>query len=269
MIRPLLEIELRHDYFQDGVLGGFRVVPDEATARLLARYRLMIRFEQGVFSLLAESADDRLVAYLLDQTQAAPLGFSLVGDQRHFLFITDLPLDWTGVLQLSTGHVKSTAAGPFEMLPILDEQAVVGNRVVATVCVNLHDLLVTGCGTRYVVEFNSRTVHWHYYLINRSEVKLTSPVIVSAAGSVFEGPVTMTLPGREQALHFSSGTEAYPLRQVPDTPFNLVDRLDGFSAGHSAERVLIKGLPTPELGHLIKSSDPRSSCAVCAMYVYV
>ncbi|MDU8498217.1 hypothetical protein RYB01_03365 [Pseudomonas syringae] len=265
----MFEVELRHDYFSDGVLAGFRVVPDEVTARLLARYRLMMRFEQGVFSLLAENADDRLVAYLLEQSQAVPLTFSLAGDQGHFLFITDLPLDWTGVLQLGSGNTRKNAAGQFEMLPTLNDQAVVANDAVATVCMDLHDLLTTGCGQRYIIDFNSRSVHWQYYLINRSEVDLKSPAISDASGRLLEGPVVMMFPDGEQALQFSSGIEVYPLRQVPDRQFNLVDRLEVISAGQSVERVLIKGLPTPGPGQLITSSDPRSSRAVCAMYVYL
>lgn len=267
MIRTLLQIEFLHGYFANGKFANFRVVPDRSTEKLLARYCVVSRLQGGVFSLYSEQIDEHFIAYLRDQSEAGLLTFFLLCDQQQFSFMTDLPLDWVGTLALSSDNVKAHSSGQFEMLPVLSSQGATGNEAVAVITVHLDDMLVLSPGALYVVDFNARSLAWHYYVINRSEIVLVCPAIVDDSGYAFEEAAPITLVSGERALSYSSGLRKLLLRQVPDMKFNLVDRLALQSEGRAIESCHIKCLPTPGLDHMIK--DSMSLQVVCAMYVYL
>jgi hypothetical protein len=273
MIGQLFQITFLHDYFPDGKLGNCRVVADADTARIIDRYRLLPRMEQGVFSLntVFQEEPAALAAYLSQQLGAEPLRFSLLCDEQLFFQVTDLPLDWVGQLQLGSRAAARTAGGALAMTPVLSGDPAGGNGAIAVISIWLDDLLLMGGeNVRYVVEFQARSVGWRYYLINRSQVVLKNPAIVGKSGQSFSGPDAVVLPGGENALSFSSENDAFPLRQFPRVMFDLVDRmvLPSPSREQTVEHCLIKGLPTPTAGQLNIARTGQSQI-YCAMHVYL
>lgn len=273
MLAPLFQIAFLHDYFADGQLAACRVQPDGATGLVIDRFRLQTRFEQGVFSLLMVWQDDAgaLLGYLRHVLELATLRFLLIGDEQEFFQITELPLNWLGQLQLASAGATKTAAGQMQMTPVLMAAPVPKDGAIAVISIALDDLLLAmGQEVRYVVHFQARRVHWLYYLVNRSQMVLKNPAVVGQNGKQFGGPETVVLPGGETALSFSSGEQLFPLRQIPATSFDLVDRmvLPLQSQQQEVEHCLIKGLPTPRLGQL-NIARTQQQRFICAMHVYL
>jgi hypothetical protein len=134
------------------------------------------------------------------------------------------------------------------------------------------DLLAMKVGNiRYVVDFKVRATHWQYCLINRSKAKLNNPMICNQQRVCLEGPVPTVLPNGEHALRFSSGEMQFPVQQVPDVAFDLIDSFVPplQTNGKTVERCLIKGLPTPKQGQFDIRQSNANPYVFSEMYVYL
>lgn len=272
---PLFQISLLHRYFSNGKLDGALVLADSSTRQVIDRYRLIARMQDGVFSLCGDFQGGKhaFVSYLEGLLgPGAVLRFYVVADQRKFFFITDLPLDWLGQLEFSSGLTEKTVGGQIDLLPVLGSGNAGWSEAVAVISIRLQDLLLMGdASVRYVIDLHARKVGWRYYLINRSEYVLKNPVVTGNNGQLFYGPETALLPAGDRALVFSSEQQQFSLQQTPLFFCNLVDKLvlPLQSDGQAVEHTLIKGLPTPKQDQLSIVHTAGLLHAVCAMHVYL
>ena len=270
MTEALFQLRIQHSYFSDGVYQPCRVAADGRTQEIIKRYGLISRMSYGAYGLYTSSQEETsvLVRYLNDQLDGEPLRFLLTSDAAQFSYITNLPPTWVGQVELSTKAVRTDGTA-IQFIPSLSGRTVDKQNVIGIVSVFPEDLLAIGCGAaNYRISFQSRSLHWHYYLVNRSQTKLHRPAVRNK-NHIFIGPDPIVLPNGESGLCFTSGEMKFPLQQVPTVMFDLMDRLPASmgSEGESVEHCLIQGLPTPVEADL-KRADTGSD-VVSAMYVYL
>lgn len=279
----LLQITLFHSYFSSGLFESCWLTPDPFTAAFLSRYQLFMRDESGIFGLYSDNSNPDvagLVRYLNGKLAGAPLRFLLGNDESQFYRMTNLPFDYVGQIGLSSaagapGPAPDRAPpGPVrrELVAAMGPRVVNQPGVIGVFSVYLDDWLAIGAtDVCYETHFQARTLHWQYYLINRSQIKLNNPVIRNQQKAYFEGPVPLVLSTGEKALSFSSGEMEFPLRQVPDGLFSLIDNLQSSLHANAPpiERCLINGLPTPD-GENIKARRVGDGFYTFGeMYVYL
>lgn len=216
MIDQLLCVRLFHSFFSSGKLEDISFVPTAPTALLIERYRLLPRMENGVFSLntTAPQGAPQLLRYLLAQDGQARLDFQLMCELSHFSFITETAPDWFGQMTFSSRTAQADGVNLHLQLASVGE--VNPANVLGLVSIYLADLLrFGGKDISYVFYFQARKLRWAYCVVNRSRIKLADPGIGNQDGFAFQGPQEVVLPNGEQGLRFHSGTEAFPLQEVP------------------------------------------------------
>lgn len=274
MIERLFQIRVAHGYFSSGVFDGCSVSADADTQRLIDRYRLLSRMSNGVFEIYASFRDgaEAFVRYLNELMEGRALKFLLTGSTAQFSYITDLPLDWAGQVKLSSKSGSRDDAGGILLNQELSERSVDRDGVIGVISIYPDDLQASGAAdVRYLVDFTARSLHWEYYLVNRSNARLQNPAICNRKQQRFDGPVAVSLPGGESALRFVSGQMQFPLQQVPDVAFDLIDSFVPplQTDGKTVERCVIKGLPTPEPGQFRAALADGKPYVFSEMYVYL
>lgn len=281
MNKQLFQIKVLHSYFADGLYQNCKIIPNGSTQKVMDRYKLLTRIDDGVFGLYAPCQNDVVdfVKYLNDQSWGEPLKFLLAANEELFVSITDLPLDWCGQVDLNSKLVVLEKTGNSEQLQLqlqlkteLSNRTVSQHNAIGVISIYLDDLLVMGCNNiRYVIEFKARAMRWVYYLINRSQTKLNSPMICNKERYFFDGPEPVVLLNGEKGLSFNSGERLFPLEQVPSKLFDLVDRLPAsmHTELQSVEHCLIQGLPTPEKGQFSVRQKDTNKYVFSEMYIYL
>lgn len=274
MIERLFSLRIFHGYFSSGVFENCRVSPDADTQMLIERYRLLSRGENGAFELYAscQNGAAAFVRYLNELTDGDALRFLLTGSEAQFSYITDLPLDWVGQVRLSSKSGSRNEAGDIRLNPVLSERIVDQDGVIGVISVYSEDLQASGAtDIRYRVDFTARSLHWRYFLINRSKARLQSPMVCNRDRGCFDGPVAVVLPTGEAALGFASGDMQFPLQQAPAVTFDLVDSfVPPLQAdGKKVERCLIRGLPTPQQAQFGAALVDGKPYVFSEMYVYL
>lgn len=273
----LFNIQLLHSYFSDGVFKSCKVIADSDTKKLIDRYRILTRMNEGIFYLYApfQYVPVDFVQYLDDQLGGEPLRFLLTANEEQFVSITELPLDWLGQVSLNSKSViqeKAKGHAAFQLKPELSDRKIIQPNVIGVISIYLDDLLAMECkDIRYVIEFNARSLHWVYYLINRSQTKLNNPIICSKDRYLFDGPESVVFSNGEKGLSFHSGETPFPLEQVPSKLFDLVDRLPALDHTEfsQVERCLIQGLPTPNEGQFSVKQKDTGKYIFSEMYIYL
>jgi hypothetical protein len=284
MIELLFQVELRHPYYVNGLFENCQLTADGGTQQVMAQYQLIKRTEQGVFGLYTSFQDSAIgfVAYLCQRMNGLPLRFLLTCSNALFVFISDIPLNWVGQVEMSSKSGNSASANEggaademlINLAPRLSEQSASEN-VIGTILIYPDDLLnLFAAGKtkiRYVVQFQVRKLHWIYYLINRTQTRLNNPTVCNKKGVCFNGPTPVVLPGAGDALEFNSGARQFALQQVPTEIFDLMDSFTPplETNGQTVERTLIKGLPTPTAEQLGVKQVDGNPYVFGAMNVYL
>lgn len=277
MTVAVFEIQVLHSYFQHGRYQSCAVVADDSTQQVLDRYGFVMRRQEGSLACNSLACGDLadLLRYLNQQLQAAPLRFYLMADAAQFVFITNVPLDWVGQLQMDAGAgvtQLSQTGTQVKLVPELGPRMVNQAGVIGVISIAWDDLLNRAApGIRYLIQLQARSVAWHYYLVNSSQTKLHDPAIRDRQQRYLQGPEPVVFPDGEKGMCFSSGATEFALQQVPTQIFDLIDRLPAaMGAGHSLEYCVISGLPTPSVQTLKQAVCHQNHRGIYgAMYVYL
>jgi len=286
----LMQIYLFHQYYDDGVMHYMRLQPDHETQTFFDRYRLSARQSQGVYALHyfgpgTPQSFAQSLNHLLDDR---PLVFNLISSNDNFAIITDLPVNWCGQLQYSSKNVASKpepsksqqqSSGQTQVIELvmqLQPRTIALSSVVGQIVIFPQDLLTDQRKMHqpsFAIKMKARLTHWHYYVVNRSQLKPARLEISNAQGIVFEVPKQVTLTNGEQALLFSSGEHCFALSETVKAPFNLVSLMpdDPEQALHPGSNVkqLITGLPIPKTDLLSIEMHDGHQYVYSPMYVYL
>ena len=280
MSLPLLFIQYHHQYYDDGLWQYLSLKPDDDSAAFFQRYRLLLRENwQGIgLYYFGSGPFDGFMAALTDLLEGRSLRFYLHNTDPYYANISDLPLDWAGQLNYDSQDVTQSDDDPNvqilnrQLAPrTLCDSGVIGQITIAPA--NLQ----AGQAATFVIKMAARFTHWYYYLCNRSQRHFNQLSVHNGSGIVFQPPEAVTLPTGEAAMLFSSGEQAFALKQRVSEPFNLVNLMDEADASSAVDglnsQVLIEGLPIPPTDQLrIKQhngSEDQTPYVYSPMYVYI
>lgn len=273
-----MQIHLFHQYYDEGVMQNMRLQPDHKTQAFFDRYRLIARQTQGIYALhyFGKSTAEAFCQTLSHLLMGQPLIFNMVSSDDYFALITDLPLDWCGG-QLQYSSKSSTEQDQtVELTMQLQARTTALDSVVGQIAIFPEDLLTVdgkmSCPL-FAIKMKARLTHWHYYVFNRSQLKLTQPVIRNSQGIEFEPPVPVTIKNGEQALLFRSGEHTFAFSETFKTPFDLLNFMpnDPEQASHPRSNVkqLMAGLPIPNTDVLSIEIQNGHQYVYSPMYVYI
>ncbi len=273
----LMQINLFHQYYEDGVMQNIRLQPDPKTQAFFERYRLIAKQTQGIYTLhyFGRNTAEAFCQTLNNLLMGQPFVFNMISDKASFSVITDLPIDWYGQLQFSSkSYVEKNEN--LEMTMQLSAKTTVLDSMVGQITIFSENLLTTEGKMRcplFVIKMKARLTHWHYYVINRSQLKLNNLVVKNSQGIEFESPVPVTLKNGEQALLFSSGERTFALSETFKTPFNLLNLMSNTSEqafpSTSSVKQLVAGLPIPKTDVLSIEMQHGHHYVYSPMYVYI
>lgn len=272
MMQALCSIEVLHEYFSNKRFTLAQLVADPQTLALLARFNLLCRQRDNVFTLYftGEANVKSFLLYLTEAMFGQPLVFWLCYDAAKFSFITALPLDWVGQIAFSSQDRSSLPGTHYVSLnQNLASRTVFKDNVIARVEIFPKDLL-DDIGINYQIGFLARQRYWHYVIVNRSKVKLDTPVISNGSDIEFDSAQKISLESGELAWLFRSGRHQFPMEQRPMTKLNLVNSMaPATGTGQQIERVLLKGLPVPIDEALSVKQDNSQEYIYSTIYVYL
>lgn len=286
MDNRLFEIRLFHQYYDNGVMQNIRLKPDRATQAFVDRYRLIARQAPGTYTLhyFGSSTASAFTQSLNQLLNGRPLIFDLLNNDNGFSVFTDLPVNWCGQLEYSSRDTEpqtDASQAPkdpqaIELAAQLRPRNAAITSVIGQVAIYPQDLLTdTGEMRRplFTIKMKARLTHWHYYVFNRSQIKLTNPVVNNAQGIEFEPPESVTVANGEQALLFSSGERTFALSETVKSPFNLINFIANFpdqpQQARSNTKKLIAGLPIPKTDTLMIEMRNGHQYVYSPMYVYL
>lgn len=241
----VLDLEVRHDFFNQGVCRYLRFEPSAATSEWLRRHQVLTRQEENHLRLLST-------------TEAAATDFFETTVLRFFVFSSD-PLFglYTAQLNQKSGlplYFESTAAdmdglmvqspspAPMEeqhsgssALP-RGQRTLLGPRLIVDIPVTANDFLAAPAAkSRHKrVHLQTNSMFWKYYFFGEFAKKAIeiSDLNTTATPVVFEASA---MPVARQGVAWVSKV-AIPMQEVPTQRFQL-------RAVEEAGRVLIKRLP--------------------------
>ncbi|WES87990.1 hypothetical protein [Dickeya fangzhongdai] len=267
----IAELILQHHYFPQGDWREASLVPDEYTRRQMRRFGLQLvafgntwRFYGGAITGRAA-----FLQYYATLADAQPFRFWVVQPRPYFVLITDMPLDWQGVLGFSSQRVMSEGAAQdtaqlIAGAPASDDAP---DGAVAEICCHPDDLATR---QSYAVSLQPRATTWEYRVIPRGQIRLQDPQVVDTSGQVaFSSPAALTAESGESDGWVTRSMSAIAFQQVPAQRLSLMDsQLADTPDGGARQRRILSALPTPA-GTQPFTHRADDNLPVSVMYVYV
>ena len=263
----LFKISVFHEYFENGFSPYLELKANHDTQSFLNRYRLKTLKTQCGFELHYYGSNHLtdFIKSLPDLLDNQPLVFNIINQDKHFAIITDLPLEYCAEC-----HYDSRISEQSELIVSLEQRTLKETAIVGLVCIYAESLVNT---PHFLIKMPARKTHWHYYVINRSQLKITDLLIRNHQGIEFNKPQSVVLKNGEQALLFSSGEQRFAFSEKMKSPFNLLDVIPSFSDSSEYQRAtvrqLIIGLPMPKTDELMIETQNGQRYVYSPMYVYL
>ena len=290
MNEPLFTISLKHQYYTDGVMQNVKLIPSGDTKIFIDKYQLLLSKQAGVFSLsyFGDSSFDYFVESLGRLLDSKPLTFYLVPLNEQFVIISDLPVNWCGQLNYASNKVTSLSSKSdtdggagcqqhnYNLILSMKEKKVLTDGAIGQVEIFSEDLLLNrekSLIPNFVVQIDSRSTYWHYYVFNRSQLELTAPKVTNQDDIVFDNPEDITAVTGEKGLLFRSGKRKFKLTEKAEYQFDLINaRKDSFAESENVSvdsKLLISGLPIPHTSSVNIAVDEGQRYIYSEMYVYL
>ena len=269
-------LRVLHSYFDKNICNCLFFKPAAETLQLQKRFGFYIRYELNGFDLYADSKVSlaSLLSYINNTTLQISFNFEMGSLNSAFCNFTAMPTGCLGqmffdsqsdanhfendVLNLATDFIKQPASS-----------------ITGRVSVHFNDILkfTTGKGySDFCIQLKARKTQWQYFVINKSDIQFTNPVIKSNSRIEFDGPEKVTIQSGHEALLFSSGENLLQLSKTPQYKFALVDRIAAGSADaikKSTDRVVFNGLPYPDPLRVNPVTINGSQQFSSPMYVFI
>lgn len=283
--RSLFRVDLRHDFFGDGLCRGlvFNAAPE--TAALLRNRGLLLRTAPSGMSVFVgddqppveekAAAEPLVFTFKIAATDAGFSNYTVLDGTRDTVFVFDSERAQTvadchglrlhqnacasaddridlNAPALST-LLEGRDPGMDDCVPISRPLAVVAVRLSAS------DLIANGRERSYYVRFGARSLHWKYYILTAPGTD-ASLSILDAAGVIGFDPIgAIRLPGNRQAMAFRSKD---PIVMSERPRHSLELRADRYG-----QRPLVKRLPVASPHHLGKDTIQGHDVVVSEIYI--
>ncbi|MDW6002488.1 hypothetical protein [Vibrio mangrovi] len=270
----LFSLLLQHHFFCQAQWLGAQLVPDRETRQWMSHFQMQLTSNLNCWSLYGYAIPGRsaFLQGLTQLTEGNPLRFWICQPLENFVMLTDLPVNWKGLLhydnrQITSGNLQQAehqqqselvaAHVPFNHAP---------DGAVAEVLFYPDKLMVQ---ESYAITLQSRSSRWEYRVIQRGQLKLHQPQVVDESGTLnFPEPVRYETEAGESGWRVNSGSQRLPLAQVPEQRFKLIDKqvIDA-QAGQTIQRTILPALPAPGTDQFCMEQEEGDLISV--MYVYL
>jgi len=274
--KMVFRVRVFHSYFEHNICNCLRFKPSPQTAQLQKRFGFNTRYEVNGFDFFADTNTSltSLLQYINKATNQASFDFEIESINGAFPNFTEMPSGWLGQMRYDSKSAANYFEGDLLNLAT-DFGKQPATAITGTLSLQFDDILKYTTGKGYAdfcIRLTARKTQWQYFVINKSDVQFTQPVIKDNGSIEFNGPEKVTIPSGQEALLFSSGANLLQLSRTPQYKFALVDRT---AAGptdavkRSAERVLFKGLPQPDPSKINLVTINGSQQFSSPMYVFI
>jgi hypothetical protein len=277
--RSLLQLEIRHPYYNNGIARDMTLTPTASTLPLMRRYHLLLRTTDAGFVLLYGATPGTAPA--LQHTAAGEvLRFVLKTDNPWFLNFTDTPdalLRRYWRAQNAGGSLQEISADTYALTDDPLRTALLREEV-PLACVGAleipMELLRQPADTplRWTLSFEARKTWWRYLLVNRSDLPMERL-------EIRDGARNETIPfSKEPARALENGQQAQPLillhADIQDAARPSAERhllkpkLRFFVPEGLMEREVTLSLPTPDYKMIRAETNGADTRVFSDMYVY-
>jgi hypothetical protein len=289
----LFTLVLRHHFFRNAQWLDAKLVPDTQTRQWMKRFQMQLIADGNHWGLYGYAISGRtnFLQSFIRLTDGEPLRFWICQPLANFVMLTDLPVDWQGLLRYGeqfgddqSGDDHSFGDGKQENYSQsgLHSQSELHSQSKLTAKTVPFNNAPTGAvaevwlypqklieNDHYVISLQSRSSRWEYRLIQRGQLKLNQPQIIDESGKLtFSKPVPYETDSGESGWQVSSGSHCLSLAQVPNQRFKLIDKqvIDA-QAGQTIQRTVLPVLPTPVVEQFCAQQEEGDLISV--MYVYL
>lgn len=268
-------IAMYHSFYQDNICKNIIIEPTAETKLVMSRYGFLSKNNVNGISIF-HATDIDAVNYFdhISNTEKDDyFRFYIKSNNPIFSLITVLPENWKGHIDYSSDHTDN-----IENIKniILKETFSSKNQdnVLGTIKINFEDLkkcINNSDPLEYEINFTTIETQWHYYIINRTGIELTNPVIVEEGEIKFDGPENVNLPNGEAALLFSSKDRSIPMAETPKHKFDLMQMISNGEDNRSSSsyKLVIKNLPSPVPAKNTSIPGKTDSQQVSPIYIYI
>lgn len=264
-----------HSFFDNNKCNCLHFTPNHTTDITLRKFGFKMNpFSNGfeLFSNTNSSLSD-LLDYITKTTQQDYFEFDITSGNPNFMLFTALPINWLGEINYSSRDPKNEINTDSILLNQTLETKLI-SPFFGHVKIYFDDLQKTQNNAEsllFHINFTARATQWQYYFINKNEVQLTNPLIVEKGSVQFDGPKKVTLQTGEQALLFTSGNTNILLSEKPKYKFDLVNQNtpNDSSQINSRGKVILKGLPVPDVSRIGIVGNSQTSQVTSPMYIYL
>lgn len=264
----VFSIQVFHEYFEKGICNCIVFEPNKTTANSINRYGFKINRNGNAFefySNVPKNISDYL-NYIQANSEQDCFEFDLISSDSNFTLYTELPTNWTN------NFIYTSSNTVYENQKIVLTAASIPNSSsvsIGSVKIYFKDLIAlisTNNECNYAIKYESRATQWRYYIINKSEIPLNNPEIVSKIPVDFEQAITVILQNGNRALLFSSGENFMKMSEIPKYKFDLVDKS---TISNQKGKTIFKGLPNPRPNNIGLEEENKEKIVTSSMYVYI
>lgn len=276
LYKLIFSLNIGHSYFENGQCNCIRFKAGKATRALQQQYGLKISNRLGGFDFYAYTLQsvDRFLAYLQGVGRDAFFDFELESQHPDFVYFTAFPVNSSGKLAYDSSRALAdgTTASPVLAENYTDET--LGQAIVGQLKIRFLDLLKQPSkASVFTIALKAKATQWQYYVVNKSAMVLSNPLISGKSNVAFTGPTDVVLATGQPALLFTSGNELIPLSEVPKYKFDLQHRPavyhDTALSKPANAKFVLKGLPCPDPSRFGQVKIGESQQFSSPMYVYV
>ncbi|WP_445455539.1 hypothetical protein [Flavobacterium sp. HNIBRBA15423] len=264
----VFSIQVFHEYFEKGICNCLVFQPNRNTANLINRYGFKINKNENGFHFYSNTTKDitTYLTYIEANTQQNFFEFDITATDSNFTVFTELPTNWIGQFVYTSSNVGNENE---KLVLTADSSSSASSVSIGSLKIYFRDLIAlinktTECN--YAITFESRATQWRYYIINKSEVSLNNPEIVSKNPIHFEQAVTVTVQNGRKALLFSSGENFMKMSKIAKYKFDLVDKSN---TTNQTGKIIFKGLPNPSPKNINLEEENGKKIVTSPMYVYI
>lgn len=240
-------IEIRHEYYDNGLCSDLHVIPTASCAALLSKCRMMFNADPSNPGVIAELNDaGQLLRYPPADAQFE--FYLLVSNQSFFTYTSPLPLHAAEAFQFSNRDSGSIPSLSLLSSSVPKEQSVIDGKPVFGFVRIVPDATFP---LTYVLSFKAAKLKWKYYLIagsslanlsidgTASDIRFikTSSTSNPQGDEIYDALIS-NYPGAGLTI-FESENEV-SLRQVGRKNIQLINT--------SNNVILVPNLPNPSLG---------------------
>ncbi|QSW89339.1 hypothetical protein J0383_00655 [Flavobacterium endoglycinae] len=269
----LLNTSVYHTFYDNTKCNCLHFIPTDKTDKILKKFGFMINTVSNGFDLFANptSTLSDTLDYISKTASQDFFEFNIKCSNPSFLLFTDLPVNFLGLVNYSSQKTQNEENTSTLVLNQSLETAPIA-RYFGNLKIYFEDLKnVSNNPILYKISFEARATQWQYYFINKNSLPLNNPVVTQKGSIQFKGPEQVTLQTGEKALLFTSDTTNIPLSEKPKYKFDLINKSEssGTDQGNSKGKVIIKGLPIPDVSRINIISNKEQNQVTSPMYIYL